>query len=508
MNKSLLKLFTIFFLTVFITISTHAQLVPDFRVNDDLISSPQYGGKMGLDGEGNFIVVWEDWRINDNPNIYCQIYFKNYQRRGSNIKLTDSISLDPSVSVLKDGRFGISWHDHYKIKFRIFNRDGFAITDEIGVNDSIGIELPLIDSDSSGNFSIVWQQYLGSNKDIFFQRFDSLGNKLGINKKVNDDIDFRQERPDISVQKEGSFIITWQDNRSPSGITAPDIYMQLYNRNGSKIGINKKVSEDTVNLNTQNFPKISSETSGKFCIIFNNYDLNAMALDIHGQLYDKNGLKIGNNFVAIASPEDEGLRALTKKDNGDFVIGYEEAMLSKTSQYFQRFTSTGAPIGGKYKVSTQAPFLPKFITSIKIFNDKIYSLWSDERNGNFDIYCNVRSFSNPDTTVNIIKISNEVPSEYKLYQNYPNPFNPFTKIRFSIPQDARSEMRYVKLIVIDLLGKEVRTIIDKNLISGSYEIDFDGSDLSSGVYLYRLLVSSLSVNAENYSDQKKFVLIK
>lgn len=80
----------------------------------------------------------------------------------------------------------------------------------------------------------------------------------------------------------------------------------------------------------------------------------------------------------------------------------------------------------------------------------------------------------------------EVAKELYLAQNYPNPFNPTTKIRFMIPNSGTSKFAKTKLIIFDVLGREIKTLLEKNLEAGTYEVDFDASNLSSGVYFYRL----------------------
>ncbi|MEJ2629447.1 MAG: T9SS type A sorting domain-containing protein, partial [bacterium] len=89
-----------------------------------------------------------------------------------------------------------------------------------------------------------------------------------------------------------------------------------------------------------------------------------------------------------------------------------------------------------------------------------------------------------------------VPKVYSLSQNYPNPFNPETMIRFSIPEQG-----LVTLKVYNVLGEEVKTLIDKEMTSGSYEVDFNGTNLSSGIYLY-------TITAGNYVATKKMILLK
>ncbi len=74
-----------------------------------------------------------------------------------------------------------------------------------------------------------------------------------------------------------------------------------------------------------------------------------------------------------------------------------------------------------------------------------------------------------------------LPEHLQLDQNYPNPFNPMTNIKFEIPNANHVTMR-----VFDILGREVATLVDENLSSGSYEVNFSGVNLASGMYLYRL----------------------
>jgi hypothetical protein len=95
----------------------------------------------------------------------------------------------------------------------------------------------------------------------------------------------------------------------------------------------------------------------------------------------------------------------------------------------------------------------------------------------------------------------EIPTEFALQQNYPNPFNPTTTIRFSLPTNQQ-----VKLEVFDIIGRLVKTIVNKDVPAGQFEVSWDGKDnngmqVTSGMYLYRL-------QAGSYSSLKKMVLLK
>lgn len=91
---------------------------------------------------------------------------------------------------------------------------------------------------------------------------------------------------------------------------------------------------------------------------------------------------------------------------------------------------------------------------------------------------------------------NQTPQEFSLSQNYPNPFNPKSNIKYQI-----SKLSEVKLVILDILGREVAVLINEQLSPGSYEVEWDGSDYSSGVYFYKLITGY-------YSETRKMILLK
>lgn len=101
----------------------------------------------------------------------------------------------------------------------------------------------------------------------------------------------------------------------------------------------------------------------------------------------------------------------------------------------------------------------------------------------------------------IKKIDTEVPEVFRLYQNYPNPFNPVTKIKFDIPSDVKGKTVNIKLVVYDVLSREVATLVNEQLKHGSYEVEWDGFAFASGVYFYSLIT-------EEYTVTKKLILLK
>ena len=110
----------------------------------------------------------------------------------------------------------------------------------------------------------------------------------------------------------------------------------------------------------------------------------------------------------------------------------------------------------------------------------------------------------PLTILNVTETESDyfsLPDKYYLEQNYPNPFNPSTKIRFTIPQNERSETQNVSLRVYDLTGNEITTLLNERKPAGSYEIEFKADAQASGIYYY-------SLQAGSYTSTKKMILLK
>ncbi len=102
-----------------------------------------------------------------------------------------------------------------------------------------------------------------------------------------------------------------------------------------------------------------------------------------------------------------------------------------------------------------------------------------------------------------VKNNTEIISEFKLEQNYPNPFNPTTTIKYSIPTGValNGTVANVQLIIYDILGRDVATLVNKEQLPGNYEVKFDASNLTSGLYFYKIFTG-------DFVDVKKLILLK
>ncbi len=103
---------------------------------------------------------------------------------------------------------------------------------------------------------------------------------------------------------------------------------------------------------------------------------------------------------------------------------------------------------------------------------------------------------NNQTMVGIEIVNSNIPQKFALYQNYPNPFNPNTSINFDVAKNGN-----VKIILFDVLGREVKTLVNEYFKAGNYKYNFDGFSLASGVYFYKIV-------AGDFTDTKKMTLLK
>ncbi|MBM2841379.1 MAG: 5'-Nucleotidase domain protein [Bacteroidetes bacterium] len=214
--------------------------------------------------------------------------------------------------------------------------------------------------------------------------------------------------------------------------------------------------------------------------------------------------------------------------NGGRTWEPEQLLTSLPSALFPRISQRGSMIAVVWENETQ-PFrgisfrlspdrgqtwLPEFPVSdssiqaggpgVFVDGSNIHVVWSDSRTGRPQIF--YRRGIHGTTNV---PLEAKQPERITLLANYPNPFNPTTTIRFAIPVGTYG---HTSLRVYDVLGREVRTLVNENLKAGSYETTFDARGLASGVYFYRLQArpssSSVGGQAGEFVSVKRLLLLK
>jgi hypothetical protein len=179
-----------------------------------------------------------------------------------------------------------------------------------------------------------------------------------------------------------------------------------------------------------------------------------------------------------------------------YIVFYDRrnTISTMTEVYLARSTDGGDTFNN-YLISESAfectpqVFIGDYINVIA-YNGKIYPVWTrSDLFGRSVIMAKIEDSELVEGNDNII-------DTYLLYQNYPNPFNTVTKIPYQIPEQS-----FVTLKIFDVLGNEIAVLVNKEKPADFYEVEFNASSLSSGIYLYKLVTGS-------YTDVKKMILLK
>ncbi len=237
-----------------------------------------------------------------------------------------------------------------------------------------------------------------------------------------------------------------------------------------------------------------------------NSELPVLALGYTGQrLYEKFGLS--NNWGNGASGSGTSIVCV----DTSFVIYQSPNELSISSDTMLVLYNSDSKVAVEYGAVLEAS-----VNKIgEVPNGEYYSITSDQEKywlwGFVDSPANMTQ-TGKDLFVNIVDyMSNTLVSvdeegitkleSFKLNQNYPNPFNPTTKISYSIPNEGNGNFHSVRLVVYNLLGSEVATLVNEKQAQGSYEVSFNAKELTSGIYFYKITSGS-------FTQVNKMMLLK
>ncbi len=189
--------------------------------------------------------------------------------------------------------------------------------------------------------------------------------------------------------------------------------------------------------------------------------LNIVPVELTSFAANVNGNDVYLNWTTATETNNSGFEVQRKSVNGNWTnAGFVAGFGTTTEPKAYSFTDSKIAVG-----------------------NYTYRLKQIDFNGTYE-------FSNE------VFIDVNAPASYSLGQNYPNPFNPSTLIKYSVAQDG-----FVNVSVFNLIGEKVATLVNNNMKAGSYEVNFDASQLSSGVYFY-------SIDASNFKAVRKMMLMK
>jgi hypothetical protein len=215
--------------------------------------------------------------------------------------------------------------------------------------------------------------------------------------------------------------------------------------------------------------------------------IDAIAMRQGGQTYSVlvDGIRVSTQWGDLVPVELTSFSSVI--DGNNVILNWSTATeLNNFGFEVQRTTA-----GNEF---TTIGFVPGYGTTTEVKNYRFVD--ANLSAGNYTYRLKQVDFDGTFSYSNEVNAEVTSPVQFELAQNYPNPFNPSTTIKFSIPQSSD-----VTLKIFNTLGQEVSTLLDQNMEAGSHTINFDASELNSGIYFYKL-------DAGSYSEVKKMTLLK
>lgn len=262
-----------------------------------------------------------------------------------------------------------------------------------------------------------------------------------------------------------------------------DVYITKFDINGNLIWTR---TVGGVNYDIGNSITKSPDGGYAICGYTESYGMGGR--DVYLVKVDGNGILQWTKTIG-GTGNEEGNSIVNSNDGGYVIAGYSSSFgAGNTDIYIIKLDSNGNTCGNTSSggISGSGGSVINGGYSGSGGTIKNSNVGTESSGGTLTIVC----------VVGVQESGNNVPENFYLSQNFPNPFNPSTKIRFALPNNS-----FIKIIVYDIIGNEVGTIVDKQLNAGTYETDFDGTNLSSGVYYYKLI-------ADDLTETKKMVLLK
>jgi hypothetical protein len=385
--------------------SSGARTGTNQRANTDPTMNWQGQPAIAAGDDGRFVLCWSDRRILGNGDLFGQRYDSEANPAGDNFPIGDSApqgdQLASGIHIGPGRGMLVAWDDRRNDIFgdiygQFLDSSGALLDSNFRVNDDpIGIANqyePAVSGDDSGRYVVAWMDgrgLSGSDWNVFAQRFDARGNRLGANLQVTTD-DSIQWRPCVAATKSGTFLVGWEDIRAGPGDT--DVYARLYGADGQPAGDEFQVNDDP-GVAGQVEPEVAANRFGEFLVVW--ADTRNGRKDIYAQMYAADGDTLGGNFlvcsVAVSGTPDVLSSAAARPDGG-FVVVWGDFRGGDCDVYARLVSRDRRLVGESFRVNDDSASSQQRVSSVAMTPEGSFIVsWEDERSGpgNLDAYCAV-----------------------------------------------------------------------------------------------------------------------
>ena len=357
----------------------------------------------GLARDGNCLIVWED-RRHANSDVLAQRYVGGIPV-DTNFQVNDPNTQDQrgaEVTFLPDGRSVVAWEDWRRnngaIYAQVLAPDAKPIGDNFWVNftgtwQAYGAS---IGSDRQGDFALAWED-AREGWDVWCQRYDSAGETLGTNFRVNNvtNLTYNLPTPSLAMFPDGGFVVVWSDFREDS--LHANVYAQLYDVAGETLGTNFRVNDSLPGIDHYS-AWVTNDQQGNWLVCWT--DTRNGRQDVYAQAYDTAGRRTGANFKVNDDPSgatSHSSPSVAWSPRDEYWLTWVDAREGPTAVYAQRLAADRTPIGPNFRVNDDSFSTHQRVPTV-VANSagSILTIWEDERNGNTDVYCQFSdSLGNP-----------------------------------------------------------------------------------------------------------------
>ena len=482
-------------------LANHSILFPQI-LHDQILSDSVNRGNICLDDNSDIHLIFQS---NYDDGF---INYGKYDSLGGEIILPYKISStswnNSPVLTIQNGILASAWTQQSwsfssYINGHLASIDGSTIKSFIEYNDVYG-EAGRINPDltflNESNYIVVW----GGNGiespfdyQIFSQIVDTTGQSLGNNTLLSDALEpyIDCNNPNVSsLLSSERFVVGWSDNRDGT----QRLYGRIFLKDGIPVDSSFLISMDEgkVPIASVDVEMVTEDT-----VIFTyGAEIDNNVYDIYLRYFDIYGNPIRESIVVNNSPTHTlPLVSTTIDNNGNIVVLWCQKLdpnIEIRPIYIsgQRFSKAGTKIGENFNISSHENQNDQLFPSPIIKDNILYVSWQED-------YYLWLSILNLKELHGSIKPKHKRKSKnYNLLQNFPNPFNSTTVIDFTIPISEK-----VEISIYNISGQKVSTILNQKLYAGDYSLEFNATNLASGIYFYQIVTGK-------FRDVKKMVVTK
>jgi subtilisin-like proprotein convertase family protein len=340
-------------------------------------SDRQVEPDVAMDRFGNFVVTWSGQGEDDNVGVFARVFDAAGNPLAKQFRVNQSTKDDqdaPSVAMDANGDFIVTWSSYGQdgpydsIFARRYNNRGQALSGEFKVNTRLNNHKEDSDvaADVNGNFVVVWAAMGQDESDlgVFGRRFNSAGNALGGEFRINSQGNDVQYDPQVAMYSDGSFVVTWSSFLQDG--SGWGVYARRYGSSGASLGNEFRVNQTTALAQHQ--PAVSTDDAGKFAITWSSLSQEPDATEdygIYARIFNANGSDyvdprtqkpLGEFRVNANIEGDQTQPAVAMDADGDFVVvwagpdvdddGIYHRIVALNPSTYQQDAATGAGMGG------------------------------------------------------------------------------------------------------------------------------------------------------------------